>query len=244
MNEQRSGGDRATRARRIAVINSNSSDLVTAQLADTAAPHLLPGTDAVFMNPDRGPRGIDTRFDLAVAAVETAALVQAHAADYDAFVVACGNDPGLAAAREATPRPVVGIAEAGFLAACAFGQRFSVAVLAERKAEGMRALVRGYGLEHRLAGVVAAKSSSVAAATDADALLAQLIEGCARTGRAGLGDALVLTGSVMGRIAAPLADAIGIPVVSGFLAGIRLAESLADAAPLARPATAVPNPAS
>lgn len=229
---QRSGGpDPAGRRRRIAVINSNSSAAVTEQLANTAAPWLQLGTEADFLNPERGPRGIDTQFDLAVAAVETAVLVRESGDAYDAYVVACGNDPGLAASRESTSRPVVGIAEAGFLRACELGATFSVAVLAGRKAESMRALVRHYGLEDRLAGIVAAESSSQLAATDPEHLLAQLIEACARTERAQLGEALVLTGSVMGRLAESLSEAIGIPVVSGFLAGIHLAETLADADP-------------
>ncbi len=215
------------------MVNSNSSELVTAQLAETAAEWLLPGTEADFMNPNRGPRGIDSRLDLAVAAVETAEVVRAHGESYDAYVVACGNDPGLAASREVTTRPVVGIAEAGFLHACALGERFSVAVLAPGKARGMRSLVRGYGLDARLAGVIAAESSSASAASDPDRLLAQLAEACAGADRSQLGDALVLTGSVMGRLAEPLAARIGIPVVSGLLSGIRMAETLAERAPVA-----------
>lgn len=229
---RRSGGpDPSGHRRRIAVINSNSSAAVTEQLARTAAPWLQPGTEADFLNPARGPRGIDTQFDLAVAAVETAVIVRESDDAYDAYVVACGNDPGLAASREGTTRPVVGIAEAGFLRACELGATFSVAVLSDRKADSMRALVRHYGLEDRLAGIVAADSSSQLAATDPERLLAQLIEACARTERSQLGDALVLTGSVMGRLAEPLAAAIGIPVVSGLLAGIHLAENLADTVP-------------
>lgn len=232
--------DPSGRSRRIAVINSNSSGDVTQQLAETAAPWLLPGTEADFMNPERGPRGIDTQFDLAVAAVETAELVRANGDAYDAFVVACGNDPGLAASRESTSRPVVGIAEAGFLHACALGANFSVAVLAQRKSESMRSLVRGYALEGRLAGIVAAESSSQAATSHPDQLFAQLVEACNRADRAELGDALVLTGSVMGGLAPPLSEAIGLPVVSGLLAGIRLAESLSEPVPVA-PAFPGPN---
>ena len=220
--------DPAARTRRIAVINSNSSARVTAQLADTTAPALLPGTEAVFLNPAEGPEGIDNLFDVAVSGAHTARLVRELREDFDAFVVACGNDPGLAAAREVTDRPVVGIAEAGMLQACALGTTFSVAVLAPAKIAGMRALVRGYGLEGRLASIVPARSSSRAASASPDELLDQLVEACAGLRGDELGDALVLTGSVMGRIAPELSAAIGRPVVSGLLAGVRMAETLAD----------------
>jgi len=216
------------RTRRIAVVNSNSSAVVTRQLADTVEPALLPGTEAIFVNPERGPAGIDSRLDVAIAAVEGALVVHDLAGDVDAVVLACGNDPGLEAAREGTDRPVVGIAEAGFLQACAYGPRFSVAVLAPRKVADMRRLVRGYGLGDRLASIVAAESSSRAAASAPQELLEQLVAACSGLGDDELGDALVLTGSVMGRIAPELSAAIGRPVVSGLLAGVRMAETLAD----------------
>ncbi|MFK3677664.1 aspartate/glutamate racemase family protein [Microbacterium sp. NPDC090218] len=228
MNVQRSAPpDPQGRKRRIAIINSNSSAAVTRQLADTAAPELLPGTDAHFFNPEHGPSGIDSPLDVAVSGAQTALLVQQLAEEYDAFVVACGNDPGLTAARSATSRPVVGIAEAGMLQACSLGSRFSVAVLAPEKAAPMRSLVEQYGLERRLASIIPARSSSRQAANDPDGLLAQLVGSC-RSRTDELGDVVVLTGSVMGRIAPALSAAIGRPVVSGLLAGIRNAETLAE----------------
>jgi allantoin racemase len=219
--------DPGGRTRRIAVVNSNSSTLVTEQLADTVAPSLLPGTVADFVNPAAGPLAIDTPLDVAVSGAQTALLVQSLRRDYDAFVVACGNDPGLAAARSVTDRPVVGIAEAGLLQACALGETFSVAVLAPGKSVAMRALVRSYGLERRLASIVPARSSSRQAATDPDGLLEQLVAACEEQA-AELGDVVVLTGSVMGRLAPALAAVISRPVVSGLLAGVRAAETLAE----------------
>ncbi|MFJ5956535.1 aspartate/glutamate racemase family protein [Paenarthrobacter sp. NPDC092416] len=225
---QNSNAGRLLRTRRIAVINSNSSDRVTQQLADTVTPELLPGTEAVFLNPAEGPEGIDTLFDVIVSGAHTAALVKEHSRDFDAFVVACGNDPGLAAARELTDRPVIGIAEAGMLQACAHGATFSVAVLAPAKVAGMRALVRSYGLESRLASIIPARTTSRDAATSPDELLDQLVEAYSRRTSDELGDVLVLTGSVMGQIAPELAARVNRPVVAGLLAGVRMAETLAD----------------
>ncbi|BCW45363.1 aspartate/glutamate racemase family protein [Arthrobacter sp. StoSoilB5] len=219
----------SSRTRRIAVINSNSSDRVTQQLADTVTPELLSGTEAVFLNPAEGPEGIDTLFDVIVSGAHTAALVREYSHDFDAFVVACGNDPGLAAARELTDRPVIGIAEAGMLQACAQGATFSVAVLAPAKVAGMRALIRSYGLESRLASIIPARTTSRDAATSPGELLDQLTDACRSRSSDELGDVLVLTGSVMGQIAHALSTRINRPVVAGILAGVRMAETLADA---------------
>jgi Asp/Glu/hydantoin racemase len=214
--------------RRILVINSNSSASVTSQIADAVEPVLAPGTEATFVNPVDGPPGIDSRMAIAVSGVETAKLVAAHSTEFDAFVIACGSDPGLAAAREATDRPVLGIAESGMLLACALGGTFSIASLGSRRDAFLRVLVRGYGLESRLAGLVRVSASSKLAAEEPDRLLALLLAAGSAMPAGSLGDALVLTGSVVGKHDAALSRELGIPVVSGLSAAVRSAEALAN----------------
>jgi allantoin racemase len=211
------------------VINSNSSARVTAQLADTAAPYLGPGTTATFTNPDNGPEGIDCMVDDALAAVETARVVLRHRGDFDAFVVACGSDPGLQAARQVTDRPVVGLAEAGMLTACQLGQTFAIPMLSAGGIGRMRMLVRSYGLHARLASVFAVDTSSKAAAEN-PALMLQQLKSASRTAhQRDKYDVLVLTGSVLGQLAGRLSEELRVPVVSGLRAAIQSAEALAAA---------------
>ena len=67
------------------------------------------------MSPEFGPESIESFYDEQVAACGVLDEVRkGEAKGVDAYVIACYGDPGLHAAREATERPVVGIAEASF----------------------------------------------------------------------------------------------------------------------------------
>ncbi len=46
--------------------------------------------------------------------------------NYDAFIIACGDDPGLSAAREITDNPVVAIGQSPMLLAPMLGRKFSI----------------------------------------------------------------------------------------------------------------------
>src|SRR4029434_1612858 len=73
-----------------------------------------------------GPRYIASRVGYAIAGH---AAVDAFANDRgrkDAVVLACFGDPGLAALKEIAKVPVVGMADASLLQACALGERISL----------------------------------------------------------------------------------------------------------------------
>ncbi|MCD2476476.1 aspartate/glutamate racemase family protein, partial [Staphylococcus aureus] len=74
------------------------------------------GTRVTATQPASGPVSIESHFDEVVSAVGVAETVRAGEREggIDAYVIACFGDPGLAAARELTRAPVIGIAEAAF----------------------------------------------------------------------------------------------------------------------------------
>jgi Asp/Glu/hydantoin racemase len=67
-------------------------------------------------------------------------------------VIACYSDPGLHLCREATARPVFGIAECGVLTALAAGERFGVIAIKQRSIQRHVRYLRQMGLTERLAG--------------------------------------------------------------------------------------------
>jgi Asp/Glu/hydantoin racemase len=109
------------------ILNPNSSRVVT------------DGIDAAI-DPMRAGAGVDIRCHLLAegpAGIETQAhvdgvvlplLAQARALEdhASAFVIACFSDPGLAALREQSARPVLGIGESAYLTALTLGQRFGI----------------------------------------------------------------------------------------------------------------------
>ena len=98
-----------------------------------------------------GPPAIES--DDHVTQVE-APLVKHLAAQEDeagAYIIACFSDPGIAAARKALRRPVFGMAESGYLSACARGGRFGVLSILEKSIPRHVRYVESIGLADRLA---------------------------------------------------------------------------------------------
>jgi Asp/Glu/hydantoin racemase len=139
----------------------------------------------------------------------------------DAFIIACGSDPGIEAVRAVTPRPVFGIFRSAVAAAVARAERFGVIGMVDESKARHRTALRAMGLDDRLAGEVAlnlpmdtlldpeaARAALVAAAGDLVAMGAEtVILGC--------------TG--MAHHARALCDAIGVPVIEPVGAAVSLA---------------------
>ena len=73
--------------------------------------------------------------------------------DFDGVVIACYGDPGLFAAREISPVPVVGIAEASMLMACTVAHRFSIVSVLPRVKPMLEDMVALHGLASRCASI-------------------------------------------------------------------------------------------
>src|ERR1700732_3221198 len=111
---------------RILVINPNTSaavtEIVAARMREIAGPDvtILPVTGRF------GARYIASRAAAAVAGHAALDALAEHVAGCDAVYLACFGDPGLAALKEVSPVPVVGMAEASCRAACSRGERFAI----------------------------------------------------------------------------------------------------------------------
>jgi Asp/Glu/hydantoin racemase len=200
------------RSQRIIVINPNSLAAVTAAMSAALAPLRLAGGPAVdcIDFPD-GPPGIQTQDDVDAAGRLVARYVREHEGEADAFVVACFSDPGLHAAREATVKPVLGIAESGLLTALTLGNHVGIiAILPTSLARHWR-YVRAMGIESRVVADIAV-GLGVAALADEGRTFARLREVGAALIAAGA-DVLVMGCAGMARYRVPLEQALGVPVV-------------------------------
>jgi Asp/Glu/hydantoin racemase len=81
--------------------------------------------------------------------------MQAEKEGYDAYVIGSFSEPFLAETRSVLGIPVVSLAEASLLAACALGERFALVTLSPEYARRLRLVVRRHGLESRLTSVLA-----------------------------------------------------------------------------------------
>lgn len=207
----------------VLVINPNSSTRVTSAIDRAVNPAVGAGERHLrCVTLDDGPAGIVTQADADLAATLVATYVAAHDADADAFVIACFSDPGVVAARERTRRPVVGIGEAGMLAALSMGQSVGVVAVAQPSIPRHMRYWRMLQLDRRVAGE-RALDVPVDQSGDADVAFARMVE----TGRAlrdrDDADVLLLGCAGMADLRLPLEKELGLPVVDPCQAGAALA---------------------
>ena len=138
---------------RILVINPNSTDAVTRAIDDAMAPLRItggPGIDCVTLR--EGPPGVESQSDADAVIAPLCRAIRDAEPETAAFVIACFSDPGLFSAREATGKPVLGIAECGILTALTLGHRFGVISILARSVPRHLRYIAAMGVGQRLAG--------------------------------------------------------------------------------------------
>jgi Asp/Glu/hydantoin racemase len=210
------------RAKKILVINPNSNAQVTLNLAEALQPLLFEGgpeIDCVTLS--EGPFGVETQADADSVTMPLRALVAADNSS-DAFVIACYSDPGLQVCREATKRPVFGIAESGVLTALARGDRFGVIAIGQRSISRHMRYLRQMCLTDRLVGE-RPLNMSVAETASGEGTLARMID-VGRTLKDDDGANVIVMGCAgMSRHRAALEDRLGIPVIDPTQAAVAMA---------------------
>ncbi|MGD9833059.1 MAG: aspartate/glutamate racemase family protein [Piscinibacter sp.] len=212
---------------KIRVVNPNTTAAMTDTIGAAARRVAAPATRIVATQPDSGPVSIESHFDEAIAAVGVLEEVRRGERDAtDAYVIACFGDPGLLAARELTRAPVIGIAEAAFHLATLIATRFSVVTTLSRTTVIAEHLLQQYGFAHHCRRVRAAEIPVLDLEHDTDAALRRIVEeGRRAKAEDGVG-AIVLGCGGMADLTDTIADAVGLPVVEGVTAAVKLAESL------------------
>ena len=112
--------------RKILVINPNTSISMTEDIKASAESVKLPDSELTYVNPKQGPESIETYLDEFLSAMGVLEIIAAERDNYDGFVIACGDDPGLFGAREVTDKPVVTIGQSPMLIAPLLGFKFTI----------------------------------------------------------------------------------------------------------------------
>lgn len=208
---------------RILVINPNSTAAVTAGIDAAVAPlRLAGGPEIECLTLAEGPPGIETQAHVESVVQPLCRLIARRDNAASAFVIACYSDPGLHAAREATTKPVLGIAECGLLTALTLGQRFGVLSILKKSIPRHLRYVAQMGLTGRLAGDRAI-DLGVVELGDEPRTLGRMIEIGTRLRNEDGADVLVMGCAGMARYRDRLQDAVGIPVVEPTQAAVGMA---------------------
>lgn len=213
---------------RILVVNPNTSKAMTEAIARELVAAKRPDTELTVTNPSEGPEVIECAYDESQAIPEMLKLVQrAPGEGYDAVVIACFSDPGLDAARELVDIPVVGIQEASMYLAAMLGAGFAVLTTLDRRVPARKHYAASLGLGEKL---VATPVLNIPVAETVGSL-ERMKETALAKGREALGqgaEVLILGCAGLGDWASELQRQLGVPVINPNVAGMKVAEMLAD----------------
>jgi allantoin racemase len=212
---------------KIKVINPNTTRTMTATIASAARAVAAPGTEIVAVSPAMGPVSIEGHYDEAVSVLGVLDEVRRGEADgIDGYVIACFGDPGLLAAREIARGPVVGIAEAAMHAASLVCTGFSIVSTLGRSRALLHHLVAAYGMQH-LCRSIRCTDLAVLDLERAETNAREIIlEESRRAVEQDHAEAILLGCAGMADLQADIAQKLGVPVVDGVSAGVKLVEAL------------------
>ena len=225
---------------RLLVINSNTTDSVTARIATAARAAARPGTVVEAVSAPFGLPLIVSRADWLVAGPATLAALAERRGSYDAAIIACFGDPGLDAAKELAGVPVIGISEAAFHAACMLGRRFGIVSFTAALRPMFEDVLAPHGLAARCAGFRMGPAFAGDPGLVAEERSALLVDLCRQSVEQDGAEAVILAGGPLAGLAPVIASQVPVPLVDGTVAAVRLAEALVGLAP--PHAAAAPRP--
>jgi allantoin racemase len=212
---------------RIKVINPNTTASMTATIAAAAHEIAAPGTEILAATSPTGPASIEGHYDEAVSVIGLLQEVrQGETEGADGYVIACFGDPGLLACREIARGPVLGIAEAAMHAASMIATGFSVVTTLGRTRIIAEHLVRNYGMEHHCRRVRATELPVLELENPASDARRVITEECRRAITEDGSGAIILGCAGMADLTGHIAREIGVPVIDGVAAAVKLVEAL------------------
>ena len=210
---------------RLLFINPNTTTSMTKTIEAQARSVAAPGTEVVAVNPRRGPAAIETRRDEETAIKEMLSSLPTWRPDsFDGVAIACFGDPGLDRVRALVRAPVVGIAQAAMLSACALGTKFGVVAALDSAIPIMTDLAARYGLGERLTGVRPVGLGVLEMAKDIDRSRGA-IEAAVHRSFADGAQSVCLGCAGMGLLAPELTAELGRPVIDGVQSATKLLEA-------------------
>lgn len=212
---------------KIKVINPNTTLSMTETIGAAARDVAAPGTSILAVSPQMGPASIEGHYDEAFSAIGVVDEVRKGEAEgVDGYVIACFGDPGLMAAREAARGPVVGIAEAAMHAASFISTGFSVVTTLKRSRGITEHLVDTYGMTRKCRSVRATDIAVLDLERPESNARGVIFDECRQALRDDHADCIILGCAGMADLAADLSRELGVPVIDGVAAGVKLIEAL------------------
>ncbi len=216
---------------KILVINPNTSQFVTDRVCAVARSFARDGVELIGRTGSNGPAIVGTRSECVIAAQEALHLAAKHAQGCDGVLLAISFDSGLDALREVLDIPVIGMSEAGMLAAMTVSRRFSMVTFGMRAVPLYEELVEHYRWGARSSGVISLPPLTPAELRDTSLVIPQLVDAIEQAIRDRGAESIVLAGAVFAGIAAELRGKVSVPVIDSIGAAVHQLQMLASLCP-------------
>ena len=204
------------------VVNPNASEAVTRSVEANVCSASSEDLPIRCVTLERGPPAIESHADFARAVPCVEAFVRETGERAAGFVVACFSDPGVAEARRAITKPVVGIQEASVALARTLGDRFGIVALVEASVDRQRRSLEAAGMLDSLAGSRPVELG-IADLQERERAWPRIRAVGTRLRDEDGADTIVLGCAGMGWCRTDLEDSLGLPVIEPCRAGVAAA---------------------
>jgi allantoin racemase len=211
---------------RILVVNVNTTTEMTEAIARQARAVASPGTEIVGLTPRLGAESVEGNVESYLAAIGVVDTVQRYEDSFDAVVQAGFGEHGREALQELLDVPVVDITEAAAHLAMTLGHRFSVVTTLDRTVPLIHDRLLLAGLTGHCASIRASGLSVLELEGDSPRVHDAIAQEAKRAVLEDHAEVICLGCGGMAGLDAAVREAVGVPVVDGVTAAVKLAESL------------------
>jgi allantoin racemase len=217
---------------KILILNPNTSESMTAEIAAAARAAAAAGTEIVAARPRFGAAAIDSAAEGYLSAVGVmdivATILAAGEFDFDAVILAGFGEPGKDALQEMSSVPVLDIAECAAHVAHLIGRRFSVITTLARSIPAIEDRLKLAGLSAHCASVRACGLGTSEVDADPAGAVRAIVEEAARAIAEDGADVICLGCAGMAGVTEEISAKLGVPAVDGVAAAVALAQALVD----------------
>ncbi|WP_199546461.1 aspartate/glutamate racemase family protein [Streptomyces sp. N35] len=206
------------------VTNCNTTAAMTEEIVAGARAAASPGTTVTGLTPEWGPESAEGWLDSYLSAAAVLDTLRRYEGACDAVVMAGFGEHGREGARELLGVPVVDITEAAAHLACLIGRRYAVITTLDRTRGQIEDSLHAAGVLAHCAAVTGT-GLGVLELGDPERTLEAFVQAAERAKEAGA-EVLVLGCAGMTGLQRAVGDKLGLPVVDGVAAAVKLAESL------------------
>ena len=215
---------------KILFINPNTSELFTKRIEKIAMQYAHSGTEIIARTATSGPASIESIYDEVLSSQGTLEAALKEIDHVDGIVIACYSDhPTIAALREVTDVPVLGIAEANMFMACMLGKKFSVVTTNVEWEPLLLDAVRHYGLAERCASIRSTGLPVLALEdADSDEIYVKIKEAAQKAIDLDGAEVICLGCAGMSGLDKQLEKELNVPVLDGVVCSLKLLEGMLE----------------